>query len=453
MDLQKLSNYISTAFGLTSLEPKNVGNETDVKTYSFVRNVFEGSILIVTRIISFNLLYAYSEWFRSEWKTIFEDKELRILESRQEIPHPNPNLSTKKLEVPKDLAPSKISSNQTEHQIETVVTTEPQVEKAKEFVWPSPDELTEWDLQLLEGKPPQEFDNILAKVPLEIVKKLLRENCFNNILLSNSLLPLMVSEKHLTELSIDDFIDETQMAKIIWGKQTNLLNLYEFLKKDSFEERFNEVNTNLFAGPNATNAVSEIRKRFTLLASGKEVKIAIDAKKLCQDWMVYLSPDQLKDLTLVDLQKQNRLERVFPLKSLFGTMSLDKDRFAVFKPEDIQNMIKGIPDQELNDYILKPTNSAFWSYLPQFLSTTQLQGIKFGKEENSTKYRMRLGQIALLFDTMVRDQYKNLTKQQKIDIFTQFNEYSKLETQAVPDRLNPLMFIWDMAYHELKLLK
>jgi tetratricopeptide (TPR) repeat protein len=51
-------------------------NNTDFKTYSFVKNIFEGIILIIARIISLNLLYAYSESFRTEWELFFDCKEI-----------------------------------------------------------------------------------------------------------------------------------------------------------------------------------------------------------------------------------------------------------------------------------------------------------------------------------------------------------------------------------------
>jgi hypothetical protein len=91
MDLQYLSDSISSAFSLTSHNNKNVVTETDHTTYSLARKIFEGIILVIARIISGNLLYAYCDLFRAEWQLVFEERVIKNVNPSVDISNLNSN--------------------------------------------------------------------------------------------------------------------------------------------------------------------------------------------------------------------------------------------------------------------------------------------------------------------------------------------------------------------------
>lgn len=252
----------------------------------------------------------------------------------------------------------------------------------------------------------------VASAPIALIEKLLKKNFFNDDKLRWQLLPYL-SDQHLEVLSLANFTSEFQLAIALMGKENPSL---KFAKEICGPFSDLSVLTEAhFTGP---KVLAEVRRRFSLVATGAEVKEAIQKKSLSPAWLGYLTAKELADsYTFKELTEQNLILWAFSPKVVLinypAYLPGEKLRFASFDIKEIQAYLENLKEEDYLPILTRSNKSKkhIWEQFQFLLSDQQIQGLNF-EQLGSHK-------TALIVGGEGQSMYKALRPEQKETISTQ----------------------------------
>lgn len=367
-----------------------------------------------------------SHWVKTELERLKTELIVSEIHSHAKINTPSP--------ISKNSSKDSSSSISIAFEEKSPVLPSPSLKTPQ--TWPiNPTCDSDFNMVLAQANTEDEKEKLIATAPIDLIKMLLKNNFFDNYnLLWKQMLPYL-SDQQLHELSLADFNNELQLAIALIGKNNRALEASKTVR-GIFQDS-TDVSTN---SPNGSNFLAESRRRFALVASGLEVKMAIENGKLSKTWLGYLSAEELHSaFTFKELIDQQLIEDAFSYDVMAHSplcIPEEKLRFEGFSSQEIVAYLENLKLEDYNHWLYgeydKINEHHFFENFQHLLSREHLKFLDFSK--------LKLGQMALAIGQRWKERYDELDETQKEAIFQRIKPALD-HIQPTPCNCNGLLMI------------